>query len=90
MNTTAYLNQNASMVMYLLIMNSQHLSRISMTIRNRNLHTISYGKDESDLYAEVNRQSLLQVVAIATLIKEYIRKGMIENQKQVSTSNGAR
>ena len=70
--------------MYLLNMNSQHLSKISMAIRNRNLHTISYGKDDSDLYAEVNRQSQLQVVPIATLIKEYVRKGMIENQKQAS------
>ena len=55
-----------------------------MAIRNRNLHTISYGKDDSDLYAEVNRQSQLQVVPIATLIKDYVRKGMIKNQKQVS------
>ena len=71
-------------------MNSQHLSRISMAIRNRNLHTISYGKDDSDLYAEVNRQSQLQVVPIATLIKEYVRKGMIENQKQVNRRDGVR
>ena len=76
--------------MYLLNMNSQHLSKISMAIRNRNLHTISYGKDDSDLYAEVNRQSQLQVVPIATLIKGYVRKGMIENQKQVNRRDGVR
>lgn len=70
--------------MYLLNMNSQHLSKISMAIRNRDLHTISYGKDDSDLYAEVNRQSQLQVVPIATLIKEYVRKGMIKNHRQES------
>ena len=61
-----------------------------MAIRNRNLHTISYGKDDSDLYAEVTRQSQLQVVPIATLIKEYVRRGMIEKQKQVCSRDGVR
>ena len=59
-----------------------------MAIRNRNLHTISYGKNDSDLYAEVNRLSQLNLVPIATLIKGYVRKGLNQNQQELSISKG--
>ena len=59
-----------------------------MAIRNRNLHTISYGKNDSDLYAEVNRLSQLNLVPIATLIKGYVRRGLNQNQQELSISKG--
>ena len=45
-------------------------------------HTISYGKNDIDLFNELNRESELGLIPIATLVKDYVRKG-------IQTSNAA-
>ena len=45
-------------------------------------HTISYGKNDIDLFNELNRESELGLIPIATLVKDYVRKG-------IQTSNPA-
>ena len=56
-----------------------------MTIPSRTKphYTISYGKNDIDLFNELNRQSKLGLGPIATLVKDYVRKG-------IKTNNGVR
>ena len=53
-----------------------------MPSRTKHHHTISYGKNDIDLFNELNRESELGLIPIATLVKDYVRKG-------IQTSNAA-
>ena len=53
-----------------------------MASRTKPHHTISYGKNDIDLFNELNRESELGLIPIATLVKDYVRKG-------IQTSNAA-
>ena len=39
-------------------------------------HTISYGKDDMNLFNELNRESQLGLIPFAALVKDYVRKGI--------------
>lgn len=55
---------------------------MTMPSRTKPHHTISYGKNDIDLFNELNRESKLGLIPIATLVKDYVRKG-------IQTSNAA-
>ena len=55
---------------------------MTMPSRTNPHHTISYGKNDIDLFNELNRESQLGLIPIATLVKDYVRKG-------IQTSNAA-
>ena len=55
---------------------------MTMPSRIKPHHTISYGKNDIDLFNELNRESELGLIPIATLVKDYVRKG-------IQTSNPA-
>lgn len=49
---------------------------MTMPSRTKPHHTISYGKNDIDLFNELNRESKLGLIPIATLVKDYVRKGI--------------
>ena len=49
---------------------------MNMPSKTKPHHTISYGKDDIDLFNKLNRESKLGLIPIATLVKHYVRKGI--------------
>ena len=49
---------------------------MTMPSKTKPHHTISYGKDDMNLFNELNRESQLGLIPIATLVKDYVRKGI--------------
>ena len=39
-------------------------------------HTISYGKDDMNLFNELNRESEHGLIPISTLVNDYVRNGI--------------